>query len=147
MNQLTTTILVDCRNGGHATSPLMVRLCGRENEASEFVSHSNALHLRFHSDASNSRDGFQLFYDTATTGTSCNVTAAAAGTSSCNVTAAAAGTSCNVTATAAGTSLSYVTATSADTSSCNVTATAVGTTSCNVTAAGTCTSSSYVSHK
>lgn len=58
---------LEIRNGRRSDSPLIGNFCG-EDKLPEIVSHSNYLFLRFISDASMQNVGFELRYETVSTG-------------------------------------------------------------------------------
>ena len=58
---------LEIRNGGNEQSPLIGKFCGK-NIPPVIISHSYKVYLRFKSDRSLGTKGFQIKYDTATTG-------------------------------------------------------------------------------
>lgn len=58
---------LEIRNGGEASSPLVGRFCGTSIPRN-IISHGHVMFLRFKSDRSMSAKGFEIFYDTGTTG-------------------------------------------------------------------------------
>lgn len=58
---------LEIRNGGSDKSPLIGTFCGNDI-LPRIKSFSNQLYLRFKTDSSNERKGFEIEYDTTTTG-------------------------------------------------------------------------------
>lgn len=55
------------RNGGYESSPLIGKYCG-EKIPSPILSHSHVLRLEFRTDGSMSAPGFEINFDSASTG-------------------------------------------------------------------------------
>eukprot|EP00094_Tigriopus_californicus_P007480 TCALIF_07202-PA protein Name:"Similar to CUBN Cubilin (Canis familiaris)" AED:0.20 eAED:0.21 QI:0/0.76/0.57/0.97/0.85/0.88/35/0/3998 len=55
------------RNGGHSTSPLIGRFCGNQIP-SRIPSFSNSIYLRMRTDNSLSAEGFQMYWDSTSSG-------------------------------------------------------------------------------
>ncbi|KAF2368216.1 EGF-like domain, partial [Trinorchestia longiramus] len=66
---------VEIRNGVHATSPLLTRVCGRNITVPEILSHSQHLFIKMVSNGYYSGGGFQARWDGAATGCGGTMTA------------------------------------------------------------------------
>ncbi|XP_045623432.1 cubilin [Procambarus clarkii] len=66
---------LEIRNGRYSTSPLIRKICSRNQTVPEVISHSHQLYLKFTSDYSRTFKGFKLFWDTASTGCGGTLTA------------------------------------------------------------------------
>lgn len=65
---LVRTHFSSYRNGRYSTSPLVTRICSRNQTVPEVLSHSNQLYLKFTTDSSVTYRGFKIYWDSATTG-------------------------------------------------------------------------------
>lgn len=59
---------LELRNGPTSDSPLIGRFCNQDLQSRVIISHSNFLWLKFKSDTSLSRPGFEVYFDGAQTG-------------------------------------------------------------------------------
>ncbi|XP_068206241.1 LOW QUALITY PROTEIN: cubilin-like, partial [Palaemon carinicauda] len=59
---------LEIRNGGTATSPLLTSICSKNKTVPEMFSHHHQLYIKFRTDNSANERGFQISWDSATTG-------------------------------------------------------------------------------